>query len=319
MRKIVINTVIIAICCMFVYLMLPVGISPKEIASSYNNLNSDIDYNLFSKRDFSTFTLGINSSEHQVSSGISLDLIEDFKKLINLPEEGEGGFWWYISDGKFTTYNEARGIGTGGVNNKDLRAIWESQLVSFNTNSWAWDSATNSKVTKSLTVRCNKKIAPLFEAALIEIYQSDEKPILESGGSYVWKGTPERISAHAMGLAIDFNVKQNPYYNGERVGDIDAYNAKGAVITKEMYDTIAVSDDYKRHVFYVGGAVTKILVEKYTFKWGATFAYKASQGGGDRMHFSFAGDGEWRDKAISYKENNNWADYYDGGILPAFK
>ncbi len=159
-----------------------------------------------------------------------------------------------------------------GIKNvsKALADSWQTTIV---VPTWDFESRNSmNKVTKYRDLTLNKHIANHVYAMFLEIYNSPDKPIIDSelyAYSYrVNVNNPSVLSKHAFGCAIDINASYNP--NGQWAKTYEEW--------RMMPENTVTQKQDKAKVIYAGSSIAKICV-KYGFTWGAVWR--------DAMHMDF--------------------------------
>ena len=111
---------------------------------------------------------------------------------------------------------------------------------------------------------------PIEKIKLVEEYNANDEESMEDNNTscfnYRVVEGEDKLSWHALGLAIDINPKYNPYIVGKKVYPVNGYdyvNRKNDFIYKIDYDDLA----YK-------------IFKKYGWSWGGDFKYTK-----DYQHF----------------------------------
>lgn len=121
----------------------------------------------------------------------------------------------------------------------------------------------NQKVTATIPVVINAKLAPTVVKIFDEIYQNQIRFPIKYAGGYSYRTTAGggRLSEHAYGTAIDINPDENycVYSSGVTVGKLYEPYQNPYSVTPEIIN----------------------IFRKYNFRWGGSY--------GDYMHFSYFG------------------------------
>lgn len=154
--------------------------------------------------------------------------------------------------------------------------------VTITVPAWRWKSSDASDYTKEsyeMSIYCNKLIVPLVQAAMTEIYNHPDKPIMMFDGCYYVRemrnSDPLKTSAHSYGCAIDFNSTSAVNGKGNTFGE-------SCKISKAEWEALPESKA-KYEIFYPGCPVVETFY-KYGFYWGGVWTKS------DGMHFGFIGD-----------------------------
>ncbi len=198
---------------------------------------------------------------------INMSLDEIFPYLVNDANAR------YSDYAKFTPEVEAR-----------LQAAQAANEVSITFPVRQWEDPSDptnmNTVERTMTIRINKVIAPLVEAAMTKAYEANDGTVISSwDGSYdvrSMRTNSSATSAHAFGAAIDFNSTSTSGRYSNALG-------KSTHVDKAAHDSMA-ENHAKYEVFYDGGAYVEAF-KHYGFYWGGDFSSSK-----DGMHFGFVGD-----------------------------
>ena len=143
------------------------------------------------------------------------------------------------------------------------KAAAEADMVQVTVDVWDFDS-TGEKVTKKMTVKVHKALAPTVSAILREIYEGEEQFPIHYLGGWAWSGRSE----HTIGCALDINPEENYYCTPDGTAIVGKYWKPG-------------EDPYS---IPLDGEVATIF-KKYGFSQGVNW----NSGYKDYMHFSYFG------------------------------
>ncbi len=98
----------------------------------------------------------------------------------------------------------------GSSNGKyTARAAAEANMVTISVRVWDFaNGQSGTKITKTLSLRIHRKLAPTVKKIFEEIYNGDEKAPIYAVGGYDWRGG-NISSEHSQGTAIDLNPEYN--------------------------------------------------------------------------------------------------------------
>lgn len=118
---------------------------------------------------------------------------------------------------------------------------------------------------------------PIQRMKLVDEYGADDEKSMRANNTSAFNyrtvaGT-NRLSKHAMGLAIDINPRINPYINSK--GTLTPVNAK----VYHCRDKKKCRGKYARYMIQPNSKITKIF-KKYGFSWGGDWKYSK-----DYQHF----------------------------------
>ncbi len=118
---------------------------------------------------------------------------------------------------------------------------------------------------------------PIQRIRLIDEYNADDEKSMEANNTSSFNfrtvaGT-NRLSKHALGLAIDINPRINPYINSK--GILSPENGKAY----RVRDVKKCKGKYARYMIQKNSRITKIF-KKYGFRWGGDWKYSK-----DYQHF----------------------------------
>jgi hypothetical protein len=148
----------------------------------------------------------------------------------------------------------------------------DANMVEIDIKVWDIDSRTGEKITKTLKLTVNKKIADETLEIFNLIYQHEEKFPIKSVVGYTWRppyGANNRISEHNYGTAIDINWVENPQV------------INGVVVTQGSWQP-----GVNPYSIPADGSVVKIF-KFYQWAWGGDAWGSHNR---DYMHFSFLGN-----------------------------
>tara|TARA_R100000664_G_scaffold34089_1_gene53894 strand:+ start:2197 stop:5001 length:2805 start_codon:yes stop_codon:yes gene_type:complete len=183
--------------------------------------------------------------------------------------------------------------------------------------SWEWQKenlmrAPGIKLLNKNPIRLHKLCVPYFERAVAECQARFGFPIISAGGFFT-KGTPGGFSAHAWGVAVDFDSDVTPFTPG---GMLDL-NKQKAVLrggTEKNPDRYRIFWDFKNsrggqtYKNYLEGTVARKeqavslyefiagpyntseigrIFAKYGIRWGAHFGFNKPKAKKDTMHFEW--------------------------------
>ncbi len=118
---------------------------------------------------------------------------------------------------------------------------------------------------------------PIQRMKLVDVYGADDEASMRANNTSAFNfrtvaGT-NRLSKHALGLAIDINPRINPYINSK--GVLAPKNGK----VYRIRDKEKCRGKYARHMIQKNSKITKIF-KKYGFTWGGDWKYSK-----DYQHF----------------------------------
>ena len=148
----------------------------------------------------------------------------------------------------------------------------DANMVEIDIKVWDIDSSTGQKITKTLKLTVNKKIADETLEIFNLIYQHEEKFPIKSVVGYTWRppyGANNRISEHNYGTAIDINWVENPQV------------INGVAVTQGSWQP-----GVNPYSIPADGSVVKIF-KFYQWAWGGDAWGSHNR---DYMHFSFLGN-----------------------------
>lgn len=118
---------------------------------------------------------------------------------------------------------------------------------------------------------------PIQRIRLVDEYQADDEKSMADNNTSSFNfrtiaGT-NRLSKHALGLAIDINPRINPYINSK--GVLTPENGK----IYKVRDMKKCKGKYAKYMIHKNSQITKIF-KKYGFSWGGDWKYSK-----DYQHF----------------------------------
>ncbi|TYQ15376.1 UNVERIFIED_CONTAM: S-layer family protein [Acetivibrio alkalicellulosi] len=160
----------------------------------------------------------------------------------------------------------------GSYNTYKTKAEADANMVEIEITVWDFKPGTSEKITKTLKLTVNKKIAEDTKKIFNLIYEHEDKFPINSVVGYTWRapyGPNNRISEHNYGTAIDINWADNPHV------------INGVVTTKGKWEP-----GINPYSIPADGSVVKIF-KSFNWAWGGD-AWGAHNR--DYMHFSFLGN-----------------------------
>lgn len=148
----------------------------------------------------------------------------------------------------------------------------DANMVDIDIKVWDFDPNTGEKITKTLKLTVNKKIADETLEIFDLIYRHEEKFPIKSVVGYTWRppyGSNNRISEHNYGTAIDINWAENPQV------------INGVAVTQGHWQPGA-----NPYSIPADGSVVRIF-KSYQWAWGGDAWGSHNR---DYMHFSFLGN-----------------------------
>lgn len=233
---------------------------------------------------------------------------DDTKKILGLSDEAT---WQLISDGRFSSYNEAnqavkdelaeKGLEFTDDNLKltDEYNFWNGQLVSITVPAWEYtDGSMGAKKSTTVTVQVNKALSQYFTDFLTDLYNCSNQYVIQEIGGYNFRGKntasgySPNLSGHSFGATLDINWSTE----GMCLGDAPfqyTFNLEEPVKSRAC----AVESPWNS------------LVRMYELDWGGNW----SSGSLDPMHFSLVGDNPRANRNYTPKvELRNIIDDYVG-------
>ncbi|MEN8907845.1 MAG: S-layer homology domain-containing protein [Clostridiales bacterium] len=151
---------------------------------------------------------------------------------------------------------------------KEKQAL--ENVVDVEIKVWDFDSSKKNKITKTIKITVNKKIADVVKIIFENIYNDSEKFPIKYIASYAWRSpmSSGRLSEHNYGTCLDINPSENPYI------------VNGKYITAGKWEP-------ETNPYSIGtkSSVMKAFRE-YKWAWGGSDWSGDSQ---DYMHFSYLG------------------------------
>lgn len=160
----------------------------------------------------------------------------------------------------------------GTYNTYKTKEEAEVNMVEIDIKVWDFDSYTGEKITKTLKLTVNKKIADETLEIFNSIYEHQEKFPIKSVVGYTWRapyGANNRISEHNYGTAIDINWAENPQV------------INGVAVTQGKWQP-----GVNAYSIPADGSVVQIF-KYYQWAWGGDAWGSHNR---DYMHFSFLGN-----------------------------
>ena len=161
----------------------------------------------------------------------------------------------------------------------DLRYV-KVKYYNFNGKVKTGELIVNKKIAKK-TVKIFDELFqikyPIQRIRLVDEYQADDEKSMADNNTSSFNfrtvaGT-NRLSKHALGLAIDINPRINPYINSK--GVLTPGNGK----IYKVRDVKKCKGKYARYMIQKNSQITKIF-KKYGFSWGGDWKYSK-----DYQHF----------------------------------
>lgn len=161
----------------------------------------------------------------------------------------------------------------------DLRYV-KVKYYNFNGKIKTGELIVNKKIAKK-TVKIFYELFqikyPIQRIRLVDEYQADDEKSMADNNTSSFNfrtvaGT-NRLSKHALGLAIDINPQINPYINSK--GVLTPENGK----KYKVRDVKKCKGKYAKYMIQKNSRITKIF-KKYGFSWGGDWKYSK-----DYQHF----------------------------------
>ena len=207
-----------------------------------------------------------NSSNNNSNSSVNQS--EETKKILEMNDEE---VWSLITEGRFKNYSEAN-TWCKSVGQTEATRYFDGLMTTIEFPCWKWKSKNSTeKISGKAKVRISKHLEKYFMDYLTDLYNLDEKYVVNMIGGYCCR--PKRgsgnYSAHSFGAAIDFNwdrdgmgYKQTPFNTTKNLKD------------QQKSEVCAFNESWFG------------LIKKYRLDWGGNW----SSGSLDPMHFSLVGD-----------------------------
>ncbi|MDQ2084855.1 S-layer homology domain-containing protein [Herbivorax sp. ANBcel31] len=160
----------------------------------------------------------------------------------------------------------------GTYNTYSTKEEADAHMVKIDIKVWDFDSSTGEKITKTLDLTVNEKIADETLEIFNLIYEHEERFPINSVVGYDWRppyGSNNRISEHNYGTAIDINWADNPHV------------LNGVAVTQGRWEP-----GVNPYSIPPDGSVVQIF-KAYQWAWGGDAWGSHNR---DYMHFSFLGN-----------------------------
>lgn len=167
------------------------------------------------------------------------------------------------------------------IHYRDLRYV-TVRYYDFSGKKQTGELIVNKKIArKTVTIfyRLYQMKYPIEQIRLVDEYGADDEKSMRANNTSAFNyrtvaGT-NRLSKHALGLAIDINPRINPYINTK--GVLTPRNAKAYQCRSRKKCT----GKYARYMIQPDSKITK-LFKKYGFSWGGDWKHSK-----DYQHFQF--------------------------------
>lgn len=170
---------------------------------------------------------------------------------------------YYAYFGESYTQKVKRAFGSQKKMNNNFKTAQKAskQMKTIKIKVWDFKNGkSGKKVTKTMYLTVNKRLAPTIQQIFKEIYNSKEKQVIHDIGCYSY-----RIGEHMYGMAIDVNANENYMVDGKKILAGKYWKPK-----KDPY-SIPNNSEFVR------------IMRRYGFERGAWGNRK------DYMHFSYFG------------------------------
>lgn len=182
-----------------------------------------------------------------------------------------------LTGDKYSSYAEVNTAWAGGANKAQMRALFDSKVVSVEVPVWVWDNkAAGTKRSSTTNIKVSKQLENYFRDFMTDLYNCPEQYVIFQVGGYEVRskntasGKSSSISGHSFGGTLDINW-ESPHMS---LGAAYVRN-QSSLHDPELSETCTRDSSWFE------------VVKKYHLNWGGMWSKSYI----DPMHFSIVGDG----------------------------